>query len=169
MEEEITAWFHTHIPDEWFIEPPDVQVDRDEIVVIGTLAEPDATDDEDSEASRRAAWKRQIKAFREATRQQRIRIAEEAEAGLDRKVSWGARCGGLTLLFTHLSIPAMTRLRMRERKVLDTLVETGVARSRSDALAWCVRLVGKHQDAWLAELREALTAVERVREQGPTA
>lgn len=168
MSDDITAWFHARIPEDWFTEPPKVEVDRDEIVVIGTLAEPDLPDDE-SDASRRAAWKRHIKAFREATRGQRIRIAEEAEAGLDRKVSWGATCGGLTLLFTHLSIPAMTRLRMRERKVLDTLVDTGVARSRSDALAWCVRLVGKNQDEWLAELREALTAVERVREQGPQA
>ena len=48
----------------------------------------------------------------------------------------------------------MTRLRQPERRVLDTLVEGGVARSRSDALAWCVRLVGQHEDSWLAELRD---------------
>ena len=31
-----------------------------------------------------------------------------------------------------------------------------MARSRSDALAWCVRLVGKNTDEWLGELRSAL-------------
>jgi hypothetical protein len=51
--------------------------------------------------------------------------------------------------------------------VLDTLVDAGVARSRSDALAWCVRLTGEHADAWLAELRTALQRVEEVRAQGP--
>jgi hypothetical protein len=61
----------------------------------------------------------------------------------------------------------MTRLRMPERRVLDTLVEAGVARSRSHALAWCVRLVAEKQDDWLKDLREALTNVEKVRGEGP--
>jgi hypothetical protein len=56
---------------------------------------------------------------------------------------------------------------MAERKVLDTLVESGVARSRSHALAWCVRLVGQKQEEWLGDLREALKKVEEVRDQGP--
>jgi len=42
-----------------------------------------------------------------------------------------------------------------------------VARSRSEALAWCVRLVGKHQSEWIESLREALTNVEKVRAEGP--
>jgi len=54
----------------------------------------------------------------------------------------------------------MTRLRMSERLVLDTLVGAGVARSRSEALAWCVRLVGDHQGDWIQQLRDALVAVE---------
>ena len=62
----------------------------------------------------------------------------------------------------------MTRLRQPERKVLDTLVDAGVARSRSEALAWCVRLVGEHAEEWLGELREAMSAVDRLRAQGPT-
>ena len=70
-------------------------------------------------------------------------------------------------VFTSLSVPVMTRLRQRDRLVLDTLVDAGVARSRSDALAWCVRLVGKNADAWLAQLREALESVEKVRAAGP--
>jgi hypothetical protein len=57
---------------------------------------------------------------------------------------------------------------MDERRVLDTLVEGGVARSRSHALAWCVRLVAQRQEEWLADLREALGQVEKVRDEGPT-
>jgi len=42
-----------------------------------------------------------------------------------------------------------------------------VARSRSEALAWCVRLVGKNEEAWIGRLREALVSVEQVRAEGP--
>jgi hypothetical protein len=96
-----------------------------------------------------------------------MRIADEAQRRFRRKVSWGATCGGRRALFTTLSVPAMTRLRMPERRVLDTLVESGVARSRSHALAWCVRLVSERQEEWLADLRDALGAVQRVRGEGP--
>jgi hypothetical protein len=72
------------------------------------------------------------------------------------------------MAFTTLSVPAMTRLRMDERRVLDTLIEAGVARSRSHALAWCVRLVAERQDEWLKDLREALRKVQEVRGEGPT-
>ena len=61
----------------------------------------------------------------------------------------------------------MTRLRQPERQVLDTLVDAGVARSRSEALAWCVRLVGEHTEDWLTDLRDALTKVEDLRRRGP--
>ena len=74
----------------------------------------------------------------------------------------------VTALATKVSVPAMTRLRLEERRVLDTLVEGGVARSRSHALAWCVRLVAQRQDEWLKDLREALSGVEKVRGEGPT-
>ena len=76
-------------------------------------------------------------------------------------------CGETRELFTTISVPVMTRLRQHERQVLDTLVDAGVARSRSDALAWCVKLVGQHSEDWLAELREAMTHVEEVRTRGP--
>jgi hypothetical protein len=75
--------------------------------------------------------------------------------------------GGQRVMFTTFSVPVMTRLRQAERQVLDTLVDGGVARSRSDALAWCVRLVGANQDTWLADLRAALRQVEQVRAEGP--
>jgi hypothetical protein len=61
----------------------------------------------------------------------------------------------------------MTRLRQAERQVLDTLVDSGVARSRSEALAWCVRLVGEHADQWLTDLRTAMGSVDELRQRGP--
>ncbi len=61
----------------------------------------------------------------------------------------------------------MTRLRQSERQVLDTLVDAGVARSRSEALAWCVALVGEHTQEWLTQLRDAMGSVEELRRQGP--
>jgi hypothetical protein len=97
-----------------------------------------------------------------------MRIADEAEHRYGRKVSWGVRIGGETLLYTTISVPVMTRLRQSERRVLDTLVEAGVARSRSDALAWCVKLVGANQAEWIANLQDALTHVSKVRSEGPS-
>src|SRR5207244_12675100 len=108
-----------------------------------------------------------ISRFREDTRDERIEIARQAEHRYGRKVAWGAKLGGTEQLFTTHSVPVMTRLRQPERLILDTLVDAGVARSRSEALAWCVRLVGDNQDEWLARLREALASVEEAREAGP--
>lgn len=160
MSTEIQAWFTGRLPDEWFSAPAEITVDREEITIIGTLSAPES-DDADAAAEGR------IKRFREETRTRRIEIAREAERRFGRKVAWGAACGTVTEMFTTLSVPVMTRLRQSERRVLDTLVDAGVARSRSDALAWCVRLTGEHADAWLAELRDALRRVEQVRSQGP--
>ena len=101
------------------------------------------------------------------TRDERIAVAGEAEARYGRKVSWGARLGDTGALFTHVAAPVMTRLRQPERQVLDTLVDAGVARSRSDALAWSVRLVGEHADEWLGQLREAMAEVDKLRGEGP--
>ena len=165
--EAIAGWFAGRLPDEWFEGPPEVVVDRDEVVVIGRLAAPQAGS-EDPVATSEAELGR-ITRFREQTREQRIRIAREAEHRFGRKVAWGAAAGGTQRLFTTLSVPMMTRLRQPERLVLDTLVDSGVARSRSDALAWCVRLVGQNAGPWLDDLREAMQAVERVRAAGPAA
>ncbi|HZB50152.1 MAG TPA: hypothetical protein VE547_13750 [Mycobacteriales bacterium] len=163
--EDAAGWFAGRLPDDWFTGAPEVSVDRDEILVVGVLAAPevDGTDD----AGRTAAEVGRISRFREDTRDERIAIAREAEHRYGRKVAWGARCGESRQLFTTLSAPVMTRLRQPERQVLDTLVDAGVARSRSEALAWCVRLVGEHTDSWLTELREAMSAVDRLRAQGP--
>jgi hypothetical protein len=163
----VRAWFARRLPADWFIVAPEIQVDREEITILGILADPAAPGDSDAE--RAAAAEGQIREFREETRGRRIEIAREAEHRFRRKVSWGVTCGPVTEMFTTLSVPVMTRLRQSERRVLDTLVDAGVARSRSDALAWCVRLTGENADAWLARLRAALRHVEEVRDQGPGA
>jgi len=164
--EEVQGWFAGRLPSEWFAGAPKVSSDRDEILVVGTLADPELAADAAPEALA-AARSARIDGFREDTRERRMTIAQEAQHRFDRRVSWGAECGDLRVLFTTVSVPAMTRLRMPERRVLDTLVDAGVARSRSHALAWCVRLVAEKQDEWLKDLRDALTHVEKVRGEGP--
>jgi hypothetical protein len=164
--EEVIAWFRGRIPADWATGEIDVEVDRDEIVVTVLLSMPELSSDAALE-EKAAAGRGRIDGFREDTRRQRMKIAGEAEARYGRKVSWAASCGPVELMFTHLAVPAMTRLRMSERKVLDTLVESGVARSRAEALAWCVKLVGQHEHDWLEELRGALEKVREVRRQGP--
>jgi hypothetical protein len=143
-----------------------VDVDDDEIVVVGALPPVELGTDA-GDADRVVAEEARISGFREDTRGYRMRIAEEAQGAFRRVVSWGASCGDTTRLFTTTSVPVMTRLRLPERAVLDTLIDGGVARSRSDALAWCVRLVARNEERWIAELRAAFEQVEQVRDQGP--
>jgi hypothetical protein len=162
--EAIAAWFTAHRGD-WIVD--EVTADADEILVVLDIGEPELVG-EISDEERVAARKARMTAFREDTRGRRMEIAAAAEARFGRKVSWGARSGGSRRLYTHMAIPAMTRLRVSERRVLDTLVEAGVARSRSHALAWCVRMVGDNLDEWLAELRQALVQVDEVRRRGPS-
>ena len=163
--EAVAAWFAGRLPDEWF-EDVSVEVDRDEVLVVGTLAAPDSGADASTAGEAEAG---RIARFREQTRHERIAIALEAEERYGRKVSWGARAGGTRTTFTNLSVPVMTRLRLSERQVLDTLIDSGVARSRSEALSWCVKLVGSRADTWLADLRRAMQAVQEVRDAGPAA
>ena len=166
--EQVRGWFAGRLPGEWYTGPAEIVVDREEITIVGALPEPETADEGTTDAERAAAAEGRIKRFREETRARRIEMAREAEHKFRRKVAWGARCADRSEMFTTLSVPVMTRLRQSERRVLDTLVDAGVARSRSDALAWCVRLTGEHADAWLSELRDALRRVEEVRAQGPT-
>lgn len=165
---DITAWFAGRLPAEWTSHAPEITVDREEITVRIHLDPVSLPDDATEEARAEAAAGR-VSGWREETRDARMAIAREAQHRFDRTVSWGAAIGGHTALFTHLALPVMTRLRQPQRQVLDTLVDAGVARSRADALQWCVRLVGQHTDDWLSELREAMKHVEAVREQGPAA
>ena len=143
-------------------------MDRDEITVVLTIDPPDVDADAD-DAVRSEAVAGRVAGFRDDTKQRRIRIAREAEQRIEQKVAWGVQVGDQTALFTHLAVPTMTRLRQPERQVLDTLIAAGVARSRADALAWCVKLVGRNSDEWLAQLREAIDEVDRIRAEGPGA
>jgi hypothetical protein len=167
-EGKLRGWLTDRMPGDWFTAGADVTLDREEITVVGPLADPQ-TRAEATEVERSEAVAGRIRRFREDTRDQRIHIAREAEHKFGRRMSWGVICGGRTVMFTTLSVPVMTRLRQPERLVLDTLVDAGVARSRSEALAWCVKLVGEHEDSWLADLREALRHVQQVRSEGPGA
>jgi hypothetical protein len=165
---EVRGWFTGRLPSDWFTVAPDIRTDREEITIVGVLPAPETAETAGaSDAERAAAAEGRIRRFREETRGRRIEIAREAEHKFRRKVSWGVTCADVTEMFTTLSVPVMTRLRQPERRVLDTLVDAGVARSRSDALAWCVRLTGENADAWLSRLRDALRHVEEVRDQGP--
>jgi hypothetical protein len=152
-------WFAGRLPDAWFDGDPTVVVDREEITVIGKLTA------EKDESEARASGR--VSRFREETRSERMNIADEAQDRYGRKVSWGVEVGDERILFTHIAVPVMTRLKQPERQVLDTLVDAGVARSRSDALAWSVKLVGEHTEEWLAKLRDAMSAVDDLRAEGP--
>lgn len=162
--DELAAWFAGSVPADWFSAPVEVHFDRDEIQVTGTLPEPDTSESQPSEVAELA----RIESFREETRERRIGIAQRAEQTLERNVSWIARCGSTTMEFTVASVPAMTRLRFEQRQTLDTLIDAGVARSRSEALAWCVDLVGRHESDWIDGLRSALEGVEEARNRGPS-
>src|SRR3954454_18151891 len=170
--ERVRGWFTGRLPEEWRAAPPEITVDRDEITVVLHPSDVDVSGDA-SEAERSEARAGRAKAFREETRRKRMSIADEAEHRFERKVSWGVVIGEgedpHRELFTHVAAPVMTRLRQPQRIVLDTLVAGGVARSRADALAWCVRLVGQHEGEWLQELQDALVKVREVRAEGPQA
>lgn len=175
-------WFAGRLPGDWFTGSPAIEIDRDEIVVVGELPLP-RTDSEEAKATAAesaqsgeeettrsipdATKQGAVARFRETTRGARMQIADEAQQRYGRSVAWGVSVDGERILFTHLAVPVMTRLRQPERKVLDTLVDAGVARSRADALAWTVKLAGRHAEAWLEELREAMSKVENLRSEGP--
>src|SRR3954451_1892817 len=159
---EVAGWLAGRLPDGWFTGAPELIVDRDEITVVGTLPEPEA-----GEGDQAAARAGRITRFREETREQRMAIADAAQERYGRSVAWGAVCGDAREVFTNQSVPVMTRLRQPERLVLDTLVEARAAPSRSEGPGLARRLVGRHADEWLSELREAMASVEEVRARGP--
>jgi hypothetical protein len=158
-------WFAGRLPDDWFDGDPTVIVDREEITVIGKLPDAASSGPKGEQTGDRAEGR--VSRFREETRPERMNIADEAQDRYGRKVSWGVEVNGERILFTHIAVPVMTRLKQPERQVLDTLVDAGVARSRADALAWSVKLVGEHTEEWLAKLRDAMSAVDDLRAEGP--
>jgi len=165
-DQELQGWFAGRLPEKLYSAAPTITADRDEILLVGDIDEPELTADA-NDAAKAAARSARIARFRGETRDSRIRVARDAERLFGRKVSWGARCGGVEERFTTLGVPVMTRLRIEDRRVLDTLIDAGVARSRSEALAWCVRLVHQHQSDWISSLRDALVGVEQARAKGP--
>jgi hypothetical protein len=180
VEAGIDEWFASRIPDHWAASGLEIVADQDEILVVVDLAAPagvaaqsgaaasaGAVAPSGPEAHSGDAALHAVHHFRETTRDDRMALAIEAEAVYRRKVSWGARAGDVVVVFTTASVPVMTRLRLPERRVLDTLIDAGVARSRSDALAWCVRLVGDNEKDWIGELRAAFEGVEAARAHGP--
>ncbi|WP_395692691.1 hypothetical protein [Nocardioides sp.] len=164
LQERVSGWFAGRLPAEW--QPATVTIDREEITVVLTIPDVEV---EGTDAARAEARAGRASAFREETRERRMEIAQEAQHRFERTVSWGVAVGERHELWTHVAAPVMTRLRQPQRLVLDTLVDAGVARSRADAVAWCVRLVGQHEGDWLAELRQAMDSVAEVRAKGPAA
>lgn len=167
-EERVRGWFAGRLPDDWQSEPARITIDREEITIILTMPDVELSEGApDAEVEEARAGR--AKAFREETRERRMKIDREAQRRYGRKVSWGVSIGGREELWTNVAAPVMTRLRQPQRQVLDTLVASGVVRSRSEALAWCVRLVGQHEEDWLSELRDAMSQVDDVRRKGPAA
>jgi hypothetical protein len=146
----ISAWFAERLPAEWFGGSAEYLIDREEILVTGPL--PDGVGPD---------------AFREATRDDRMEIAAAAQHLFRRKVSWAVRTAEAEYRYTTLSVPVMTRLRIDERLVLDALIAGGIARSRSEALNWCVRLVARNESEWLGELADAAARIASIRDKGP--
>jgi hypothetical protein len=97
--DKISGWFAGRLPDGWFVGAPSVTTDDKQIVVVGTLTEPQLGEGASAEAKAGAEAGR-IARFREGTRGWRIEIAREAERQFKLNVTWGATCGGTTTTFT---------------------------------------------------------------------
>ena len=72
--EKVRGWLTGRLPEDWFTEPVEVTVDRDEITIIGRIAGPAVAEDA-SDAEKAAAHAGKIKEFRERTRERRIETA----------------------------------------------------------------------------------------------
>jgi hypothetical protein len=145
----IDDWFRQRLPEAWSSGGAEIDIDREEIIVLLPQADSGPTN------------------FRDSTRDERIALARQAEETFARKVSWGVLRQGIRRLFTTVRTPITAELAMPERRVLDTLTKSGLAANRSDAVAWCIRLVGQHEADWLRDLRDA-TASAGTRAEPPT-
>ena len=90
MTEDIGAWFANRVPKTWFAGPPEVSSDSEEILVIGDLPDVELAGGTSTEA-REAARVARIDRFREETRDERVKIARDAERRFRRKVAWPPR------------------------------------------------------------------------------
>jgi len=163
---EITGWVSGALPPELYRGVPDIDVDRDEILVVGDVGPPAVPDGLDAEGTT-AAERARISRFREETRDQRIGVARQAEARYGRPISWGATAGATTERFTTVRALVGTRLGLEHRRVLDRLVASGIAKHRGQALAWCVDLVQQNEEPWLTRLQAALKTLEDTAADAP--
>jgi hypothetical protein len=147
----VADWFAERLPGGWSSGPARVDVDRDEILVLIPLPEGDRPGE-----------------FRQRTRAERIALARSAEETFGRKVSWGTLADGARSVFTNIRTGVTAELALTERRVLDSLVAGGVASNRSDAVAWCIRLVGRHEADWLQDLDDAAASTRGVPAEQPT-
>jgi hypothetical protein len=163
---EITGWVSGALPPHLYRAVPTIDVDGDEILVVGDVGAPEVPEGLDAPGTAAAEGAR-ISRFREETRDQRIAVARQAEARYGRPISWGASSGATSERFTTVRAPVATRLGLEHRKVLDRLVAAGVARHRGEALAWCVDLVQQNEEAWLTRLQDALDTLQRTVDDAP--
>ncbi len=163
---EITGWVSGALPDGLYPSPPTIEVDQDEILVVGDLGAPKVPEGLDAEGTA-AAEQARIARFREETRDRRIAVARQAEARYGRPISWGATAGATTQRFTTVHARTATRLDLDQRRVLDHLVAAGIAHHRGQALAWCVDLVRQNEAEWLTRLQQALEQVEQTAKDAP--
>ena len=150
---DVQKWLQERLPADLCRVAPDVADYEDEILVMLTAAPAGESESESDTVAR----------LREQSRPLRMRLARELQRLAGRPVAWGIRIGSTEALFTTRSAPVMTRLGRSERDVLDTLVASGLAETRSAALAFVVRAFAKEHAVWLAEAREAIAEVEKVR------
>jgi len=163
---QIVGWVSGALPPDLFSSAPEIDVDRDEILVVGDVGGPEVPEGLDAEGIA-AGERSRIARFREETRDQRIAVARRAEARYGRPISWGATAGATTERFTTVRAPVATRLDLESRMVLDHLVAAGIARNRAQALAWCVDLVQQNEDEWLTRLMESLKNLKQTASEAP--
>lgn len=156
--DEIRQWVERQLPPELAAAPPEVRLYADELVLMLQIAPPAEPGDDPPGAAAALIARR-----REETRALRMQLAGELERRLGLPVAWGMRAGPAESLFTSRTTPVMTRLGRAEREVLDTLVAAGVADTRSSALAYIVRAFAAEHQIWIAEVRQAIAEVDRVR------
>ena len=145
---------------------PHIEVDRGEMRVFGDDGAPEVPDGLDAEGIA-AAEQARIDRFRVETRDRRIAVARQAEARYGRPISWGATSGATIRHFTTVHAFVPTRLDFEQRRVLDHLVDAGIAKNRGQGLAWCVDLVRQNEEGWLTRLQEALDTLNETADAAP--
>jgi hypothetical protein len=151
--EELQSWLAQHLPVALAAGPPQVRRYDDELVIILQIVPPADLGETHALIAR----------MREESRSLRMQLAGELERSQKLPIAWGMRAGNTEMIFTSRTVPVMTRLARAERDVLDTLVSAGVAETRSSALAYTVRAFAAEHGEWLADVRQAIAEVERVR------